>query len=298
MTSRWALALAVMGAGVVLGGCIADDSAPNRRGIERPLLGERNNNAEKRETESPGRTLPMGGREFPGQSRGEERSGGVVTLAEWGPEGVRRPDLPLDDMRPVALPGRAIPVPDTTYVIDPEWGTVPALVEYPARPWDVKVVTYETGEVKHNPTYYSMVTIPGTAREVAGAGYMPMRSTIGAGGAVSGGSVGGVGGVSGGGGASGGIGGSGTTVADLVAIPVFLVETLLLPVEMVLYPPLSQVTSAPHKYLVPPAYRGVLPAAGVEKGLVPVVGEFQWGVEGRQVEGEGGVVEPGPRVPR
>ncbi|MEI8194472.1 MAG: hypothetical protein WCI73_01040 [Phycisphaerae bacterium] len=70
--SAWALTTAIMSVtlGISLVGC-ADQSAPNRRGMERPpLVGNGGmQNADKRELEAPKRELPTGGgKEFPGQS--------------------------------------------------------------------------------------------------------------------------------------------------------------------------------------------------------------------------------------
>lgn len=72
LQSAWVLGAAVMS--VSLGACLmgcADQSAPNRRGMERPpLVGNGGlQNADKRELEAPKRDLPTGaGKEFPGQT--------------------------------------------------------------------------------------------------------------------------------------------------------------------------------------------------------------------------------------
>ena len=176
MKREW---LAVVGVAVMLavGGCIVDDSVPNRRGLERGALKgagqDEKTNAEKRALEAPQREMPTGsGKEFPGQSRRDDLADpSVVTLADVTPT-TQLSDVPIvpqttpaagpllqgDDRGSWALPAdKVMPVPGTSEIIPPSWGQAPALVSYPHRPWAPRAVTYHSGEVKHNPPYWGDV---------------------------------------------------------------------------------------------------------------------------------------------
>ena len=112
---QWVLALSVAfvagWVGTGLAGC-ADESAPNRRGIERaPLTGNGGtDNAYKRENEAPKRDLPTGGgKEFPGQSQlpaSAQPAADVVYLADMGTE---TPNA----ITPLAVPATTATAPAT-----------------------------------------------------------------------------------------------------------------------------------------------------------------------------------------
>ena len=171
-------------------GCIEDDSVPNRRGIEREALIPTNqkdkDNAEHRALEAPKRELPSdSAKEFPGQTR-LTSPGGPQTLfldvttstadtapttATSAPATATAPRVAaaeptavsvfgtaapqLDESKPFARRGAVMMVPGTGEVIPADWGTVEPLPEYRHRPWAKSETSFNTGEVKHNPTYYA-----------------------------------------------------------------------------------------------------------------------------------------------
>lgn len=106
-----------------LAGC-ADESAPNRRGIERaPLTGNSGlNNAYNRENEAPKRDLPSGGgKEFPGQSMAPTSGDTpILLLADLGTDAAITPEAatttaPTTEpaLAPRSMPGEMPPVHGT-----------------------------------------------------------------------------------------------------------------------------------------------------------------------------------------
>jgi hypothetical protein len=150
----------------ILGGCIADESAPNRIGFERPAISPVNArnaaDADKRALEKPQRELPTGRTEFPGQSNAGVAMDQVLTLddaatapaREFAPK-EKNKLAKLNDKKDKATPGRDIPVPGTDYVINKSWGQVYALPSYPHRDFAVSVATVQTGSVAGNPWYFN-----------------------------------------------------------------------------------------------------------------------------------------------
>jgi len=261
-----AMGLAVALAGLMA--CIEDDSAPNRRGMERPALGAGpggTNNAEKRELEAPKRDLPTGRQEFPGQTR-LNTPDGVITLAEMGTAAETQPAPPatapaaatsteaspgtmralgLNEDHHVAITGRAIPVPWANgMVIEGNWGTVAAMPEYRHRNWPDQQTTYVMGDVKGNPVYFTSLLVaydyydPARCEQCHAAGPNTIQN-----------------------------------LKDLADVPWFFGEALALPVLMVCDQPLAQKTTA---FVVrDPVYQGYLPPAGeVRPSGLP--GEVQW----------------------
>jgi len=143
----------------LLAGCIQDESAPNRLGMERPALQPNTRNqddAEKRAIEKPQRELPTGRTEFPGQSMLTTPSS-VLTLDAASTQPADAPAAKvytINDNKNQATPGHDIPVPGTTSVIDKTWGQIYPLPTYPHRDWAVSTTTYYTGGVPGNPTIF------------------------------------------------------------------------------------------------------------------------------------------------
>lgn len=246
----------------------ADESAPNRRGIERPPLfaGQGGmDNADKRENEPHQRDLPTGGgQEFPGQSRLDTPSdASVVTLADLGITAVNTPvpatgpatqmafpapttpppqgDIStMDPRQPYAVRGRTMVVPNTGgLAIPPTWGDPIVLKSYPHRPYADTTVTYASGRVLHNPFYYTQA-FPYEYNPTLGAG----RST-------------------------------GMSYQDFLEIPWFYGQSLALPVLMVIDPPLAQRSTVWNTSN--PLDHGKLPPAGA---IVPAPwpGEIRYSV--------------------
>jgi hypothetical protein len=167
------LAIAVLGvtsfAGPVgLAGCEGDPSAPNHTARDnRNLLGPtENSNAEKRELEKPGRSLPTGGgSEFPGQSAIKTVP---PTVASTATPTADSPVQTLDasalapfckcPMHTAGYSKGPVVVPGTGMVIESNWGSVDALADYPHRAWPNMGTNYQSGDVKANPKYTQDLT--------------------------------------------------------------------------------------------------------------------------------------------
>jgi len=249
MKRAWVLTIAVAltgsMTGMMLGGCTGDESAPNRRGIERPSLlqgGEQGKeNAEKRATEPTPRDMPAAPSELPGQSRHEVLPAGmepVVTLASMGDPAAPETRLPpLRDDAAYITPGRtAIPVPDTDWVIENYVGEPEAFTVYPHRPFMRREATYYRGDVPHNPVYMApAVWQPSVVDRCPGS--------------------------------------SGRGLKDALDIPVFVGQFFILPVLMVIQPPLALQTT---RWA---AESGLYQAAPLEGGKImpaPVPGRITW----------------------
>jgi hypothetical protein len=159
----------------LLPGCVQDESAPNRLGLERPALlpadSRAAESANKRALEKPQRDNPTSGTEFPGQSRLTSVPGQVLTLddapatqpaampVEISPATSRAPvpEFKIDDTKNLAAPGHDIPVPGTTELIDKTWGQVYPLPTYPHRDWAPTVSIYQTGSTPGNPWYFENI---------------------------------------------------------------------------------------------------------------------------------------------
>ena len=240
--------LAALSTTLLFTGCIADDSVPNRRGMERPALiggdAKARENAEKRELEAPKRQAPAGvGAEFPGQSLLPTSSPSIVMLADLPatapttlPAPAPAPAHPvINDLKPMALPGRTMRVPGTTQEIPPYWGEQTVLKDYPRRPYPTTQVTYASGQILHNPVYYGDLF----KRDYPSTYACPVES------------VG----------------------QDYAEIPWFYGETIALPVLMVIHPPLAQAQTRWTDDS--PVYHGQLPATG-RIDPVPLPGEIRW----------------------
>jgi hypothetical protein len=159
---------------VLLTGCVQDDSAPNRLGMERPALlpadSRAAESANKRALEKPQRELPITGSEYPGQSRLDSPESPVVTLdvspatqpatmPEISPATSRGPvpEFQINDNKDLAAPGHDIPVPGTTSIIDKTWGQVYALPTYPHRDWAPTTAYYQSGSTPGNPWYFNNI---------------------------------------------------------------------------------------------------------------------------------------------
>jgi hypothetical protein len=149
--------LAASVASSLLIGCEADDSMPTR---PRPpwINPDENDAAKKREEEKKGRDVPGSGSEFPGQSRGGEGNGKVVTALSI--EGPKKKDNAWGTMPHLHTLPRdqyaqgEVAVPDTDYTVDFSWGQVAAMKEAPSRGWQETKTAYQGAVVNHNPTYF------------------------------------------------------------------------------------------------------------------------------------------------
>ncbi len=231
-------------------GC-ADESLPNRRGIERPpLITESNkakDDAEHRELEGRQRELPASGgsKEFPGQSRLDQNDDAmrpVALLADGmcGEDGccVKAKKKSCDkelynEDKPVMVPGKTVLVPGTGYSIDPDWGTEQALVATEQRAWPVITTGVISPGVQHNPQYVR----GGLWREeINKATFNPCAG-------------------------------------DLLEAPIWFGQIISLPVQAIFACPWSQKTS--HEPVPAGLYQGYLPTAG-EIHPAPIPGKFEF----------------------
>lgn len=249
MTSSLILASAITGTSV-LAGC-ADESAPNRRGIERPALiqdsTESKTNAEHRELENRKRELPAGGgKEFPGQSKLDNNdltSRPIALLADGCADMKDKdecgsccgkpakatqtpPGMSLTDYRPVMKKGQTAVVPGTGYSIDPSWGSEQPLASADHRPWPVTTVRAETPGVQHNP-YYTKPLNWGSTPEQTGS----------------------------------------ASLVDFVEIPWFYAQLVTVPVQMAINPPLAQ--NSTHQPIDAGEPKG---QAGIYEAYLPATG--------------------------
>lgn len=241
ITACLILAASVSGISM-LAGC-ADESAPNRRGIERPaLINESTDskaNAEHRELEGRQRELPSGGgREFPGQSRLDANDLTDQPIALLSDKKTP-PGQSLTDYRPVMKKGQTAIVPGTGYSIDPSWGSETPLASADHRPWPVSVARAESPGVQHNP-YYTRPLNPGSTAEQTGA----------------------------------------PSLVDFVEVPWWYIQVATIPVQMFINPPLAQNSShLPIDAGEPKGqagiYEGYLPATG-NIHPAPVPGKIQF----------------------
>ena len=241
MTARVLASLLVLAvAGAVLGGCIADESAPNRRGIERPSLlqgGQQGSqNAEKRALEPTQRELPTGGDDRPGQSR-VDTPHDVVTLVSLS--GTGEPPQPVDDTKPyITTPAHDLTVPDTGWVLESFVGEPAAMSSYPHRTWPRMAADYYSGAVRHNPVYMAPAVFQPSVvdRSPQASNWVRLGR-------------------------------------DLEDIPYCGGQLVLLPVMMVIQPPLAQQTTT--LAAVPSLYYGHTPAHGVAAPTA-VPGRITW----------------------
>ena len=147
-------------------GCEADESAPRhstRDGHNLLTPGDKEKeNAERREIEKPQRDLPSGGgSEFPGQSAAPATQPAVAAAAD------RKPIQTLDQAAFAPEPScckvpppanRPLAVPGTGMTIESGWGALEPMPNYPHRAWADQKVTYESGDTKHNPLYFTDLT--------------------------------------------------------------------------------------------------------------------------------------------
>ncbi|HUO09544.1 MAG TPA: hypothetical protein VM008_14640 [Phycisphaerae bacterium] len=240
------LAAAVLATGM-MNGCEADESAPTRPRTQNILTPDEKakENADKRVTEPEQREMPTGRTEFPGQSRATPKptpnapgSTPIVTAdaGSWTWSHFRTPTNDYDQYNygggPVPPlnehPGKAptpgsTPVPGTPWSIGHYWGEIAPLDNYPHRAWPDEQVTYVDPLVKHNPVYFYDLQkqLPITQNDGTYAGDL------------------------------------GTTAIEF---PWFYVNTVALPVLMVLEPPLAQRTT--ERLSQNPVYLGFLPSSG------------------------------------
>jgi hypothetical protein len=244
--------------------CEGDLSAPKapRRANMLTPDNKSNEDAFRRENEAPNRQLPTGGgSEFPGQSKATPTDKPVITAHAGGHGNNRSGEIPTNGTSsrlwqntypqntwysgPVPAladkpgfnptPG-STPVPNTPWVIEHSWGEGLPMQEYPHRNWPDTQANYTAANVKHNPTYYSTVQSHLNLPQ-NNASY---ASNWG---------------------------------SNLLEIPWFGVQTLALPVMMVIEPPLVQVTT--QRLGNNPVYLGHLPAAG-EVMPSPLPGLIRW----------------------
>lgn len=244
MTACLILASSIAGVSM-LGGC-ADESAPNRRGIERPaLINESTDskaNAEHRELEGRQRELPASGgsKEFPGQSKLDDEGMSDRPIAMLSDKPATPPGLSYTDYRPVMKKGQTAIVPGTGYSIDPSWGSEQPLASVEHRPWPITTVRAESPGVQHNP-YYVKPLLMGIPNNDGTA--MP-------------------------------------SLVDAIEIPWWYVQVATIPVQAVFNPPLAQnSTHQPIEAGEPKGTAGIyeayLPATGPIHPA-PIPGKFQF----------------------
>jgi len=61
----------------------------------------------------------------------------------------------LDETKPFARRGAVMAVPGTGEIIPADWGRAEPLAEYRHRPWSKSQTSFNSGEVKRNPLYYT-----------------------------------------------------------------------------------------------------------------------------------------------
>lgn len=237
MNTSFILAGAVAGSSLLIG--CADESAPNRRGIERPPLIQESirskDNAEHRELEGRQRELPSGGgKEFPGQSK-------IDNVDDLRPIALfsDRPTPPgssYTDYRPIMTPGKTAIVPGTGYSIDPSWGAEKPLASADRRPWPAITYNLDTPGVQHNP-YYTRSLF--TRTDPSEKHCTPI-------------------------------------LADLLEIPWFYIQLPTIPVQAIFNPPFAQNTSfSTNPKSQDGLYEGYLPAEGAIFPT-PVPGKVQF----------------------
>jgi hypothetical protein len=239
--------VAMMGT-TVLASCEGDESAPSRPRTQSVLEPDQKakDDAFNRETETPKRALPTSGAEFPGQSNatpvtpapGEPTvitaDAGNMNPLPYGsfrtPEsdyntdlyqkGAPVPHLPLNPGTTPAIGTTA--VPNIGLTIDHSWGEVLPLENYHHRDWPDMQTTYVPAIVKHNPVYYFNIQDHTS---------LPLQNTY--------------------------VGG---WQSNALEVPWFFVNTLALPVLMVLEPPFAQRTT--QQLGNDPIYFNYLPKGG------------------------------------
>jgi hypothetical protein len=240
------LAGAVLLTGMMIG-CETDESAPTRPRTENILTPDEKakENADKRVTEPEQREMPTGRTEFPGQSSATPKqtpnvsgSNPVVT-ADAGSWSWPFFQTPLDDYSRYNYGGGPVPplnehpgqtptpgstsVPGTPWSIDHYWGEIAPLDNYPHRAWPDEQVTYPAPLVKHNPIYYFSLQQQMSVSQNDGTYWGDVKSAA-------------------------------------IEFPWFYVNTVALPVLMVLEPPLAQRTTQELNGDV--VYLGHLPSGG------------------------------------
>lgn len=235
MKLQLALCVAVLGLG--LGACEADESAPKnpRRANFLTPDEKARDAAEKRELEPRKRELPTGGgREFPGQSQAEGPK--VILAADFGPGADRSGTLPHLHTLPKDKPAAgATPVPGISYQVEHSWGQALPMAEYPHRAWPTSQATYFLPGADHNPTYYRNLSDQ--------CGFLASGSTLS------------------------------NVSSDIVEVPWFVVQTLILPGRMVLQCPWAKVTT--HAPVGDPIFNGYLPGGGPTVPA-PFPGVIEW----------------------
>jgi hypothetical protein len=273
MNNIYALATAsvlVIVGSSLLAGCEADESAPSRPRAQGVLAPDEKakDNAFNRETEAPKRDLPTSGAEFPGQSsitpvllpgertvitaaaggaggsgaNGMASSGSAATpsaqanvnVLPYGtfkaPESVYNGinygtpgNLPALQTNPsyTPTPGSTA-VPNISLTLSHSWGEVLPLKNYPHRDWPQTQTTYVAADVKHNPVYYFDIQ---DQTPIANNGSWVDSWT-----------------------------------SNALEVPWFYLNTLALPVLMVLEPPFEQRTT--ERLGSDPLYFGYLPQGG------------------------------------
>lgn len=130
----------------------------------------------------------------------------------------------------------ATQVPGTAWSVDHSWGQGLVLQESAHRAWPESTGYYESGAIKHNPTYYYHLQPTLNMQQPDGS----FR---------------------------------GDWVSNLVEIPWFYLNTAALPVLMILEPPLAQRTT--DRLPQDPNYNGHLPAGGTVVPT-PAPGDLRW----------------------
>jgi hypothetical protein len=307
---KWMYGIAAASVVAVVGitaltGCEGDESAPTRPRMQGVLTPDEKakDNAFNRETETPKQTLPTSGAEFPGQSRatpvspnpdeptvitaaaagggggiggaggGAGATGGNLSGGAAGASGVpsagsaanpngngnlnvlpygtfQSPEssyntggnytvpggLPALSVNPGTTPAvGSTAVPNIGLTLDHSWGEVLPLENYPHRAWPDTQTTYVPGTTKHNPVYYYNIQ-----------DHLPITN--------NGGWV-------------------GNWTSNALEVPWFYINTLALPVLMVLEPPFEQRTT--ERLGNDPLYFGYLPKGGA---IIPspTPGTIKW----------------------
>ncbi len=245
----------------VLGGCMADESAPTRPRTENTLgpSEKAKDNAFNRETEAPKRDLPTSGSEFPGQSKANVKEApgekpvvtadaGVYQYSPYGSFQTPTTDykkdysgngpLPHLQPNPGSVPAvGSTPVPNIPWAIDHSWGEVLTLENAAHRAWPDMQTQYRAADVKHNPVYYFNLQDHSPWMWQNDGSYHT------------------------------------DWVTEAIEFPWFYGNTAILPVLMILEPPLAQRTT---QRIGPDAnYLGHLPAGG-EIVPSPTPGEINW----------------------
>jgi hypothetical protein len=128
------------------------------------------------------------------------------------------------------------PVPDSPWTVDASWGQVMVLNDYRHRVWPESHTHYQVADVKHDPIYYfSLQNVLSMPQNDGGA--------------------------------------LGDTTSTAIEVPWFYLNTVALPVLMVLEAPLAQRST--DRSGVDPNYHGHLPETG-ETAPTPTTGVLKW----------------------